>query len=75
MAEWISVEERLPEIGQIVIIYAVGTTVGFNKGIGRVEMSQFYRGLNNNARWNGLPGYFLKDHEITHWMPLPEPPQ
>ena len=62
--KWISVEERLPGTGEIVLVY------GKRGGIYTAEH-------NRNARW---PGSFWKlnskSHhcEPTHWMPLPEPP-
>ena len=65
MGEWISVEDRLPSIGETVIFFGVaGVMVGFFSG--------------HNTRhsvWKSHSGYVLWDDEVTHWMPLPEPPK
>ena len=72
MSEWISVEDRLPELGQNVI--AVGTWYGEICGMGESE----YMGI---GEWSGA-GYVSIDSdtystdivEVTHWMPIPEHP-
>jgi hypothetical protein len=51
--EWISVEDRLPEEGDVVLT--------FSKNGGRA-VRKFD---------NGQFGYY---DDITHWMPLPDPP-
>lgn len=58
--EWISVEERLPEEGQRVLLYspADGVTTGHRLD----EIGRFYVSKNYPER-------------PTHWMPLPEPPK
>ena len=62
--QWIPVTERLPEIGRSVIAYnapAKCAAEAMYKGEGR--FLQF--------RWSAR----LQEHEVTHWMPLPEPPK
>lgn len=62
--EWISVDDRLPEIGRSVIAYnapAKCAAEAMYKGEGR--FLQF--------RWSAR----LQEHEVTHWMPLPDPPK
>ena len=62
--EWISVDDRLPEIGRSVIVYnapAKCAAEAMYKGEGR--FLQF--------RWSAR----LQEHEVTHWMPLPELPK
>ena len=62
--EWISVKDRLPEIGRSVIVYnapAKCAAEAMYKGEGR--FLQF--------RWSAR----LQEHEVTHWMPLPQPPK
>ena len=56
--EWVSVEERLPEEKQRVIVRCerVGTSVGWILW----------------GRWMTDIGPHVGD--VTHWMPLPEPP-
>ena len=70
MAEWIDVNERLPEpnekdeSGFFLKAYLVAVCKGFKM---------------HTALWNGdywilwTKGTVLKD--VTHWMPLPEPPK
>lgn len=73
--EWISVKDKLPPIGQEVIVYSPKS----NSGDGRVtalcrkiryeEATNFY--------WDndyGGSNVYVQD-AITHWMPLPEPPK
>lgn len=61
--KWISVKDRLPEKGEIVL--ACGkrhATSGMFQGASR-----------NNPKWWHWKGNTLK--EVTHWMPLPQPPK
>lgn len=61
--KWISVEDRLPEEGISVLYYfgCVGVHKGKYKKNGRSNI--FY----------GNSGFLTDD--VTHWMPLPEPPK
>ena len=61
--EWISVDDRLPEIGEIVL--ACGK---------RHATSGMFQGasIKNPKLWN-WKGNTLK--QVTHWMPLPQPPK
>jgi hypothetical protein len=75
---WISVEDRLPPTDQNVLIYAIGKEDGF---IGQSEIAISSRFIQKvfpsspgHERWSSPWQYFLTDYEITHWMPLPEPP-
>ena len=51
--EWISVTERLPDVGKFVLIYNEinGVCLDYHDGV--------------------TFGYY----DVTHWMPLPEPPK
>ena len=51
MSEWISVDERLPEKGQGILVVWEGQVTSFI-----------------------APGGWMGKY-ITHWMPLPDPPQ
>ena len=61
--KWIPVTERLPEVGEVVL--ACGkrhATSGMFQGVLRNKPNMWH--------WKGNT---LK--EVTHWMPLPEPPK
>ncbi|VWX31534.1 hypothetical protein ENHY17A_50343 [Moraxellaceae bacterium 17A] len=61
--EWVSVNERLPDIGQRVLT---------QKG-GYMTICSLYRRGQGKMRWND--GRRLSDLEhYTHWMPIPQPP-
>lgn len=64
MSEWISVEDRLPEGDCLVIVEAME----------RISLSMHTAGYHSNI--NIIGGRFEFDMPpVTHWMPLPEPPQ
>lgn len=69
MTEWISVKDRLPEDETKVLVCC--KAVGTYKPINNIHM-QTNHISSYNKRWDvSIPfGY-----EITHWMPLPEPPK
>ena len=58
MDEWISVKERLPEVGLLVIV-TDGQLAGTGWFVGNEWRAHFP----------------LDSRSITHWMPLPEPPE
>lgn len=60
MAEWISVEDRLPKGNKRVLGYNDFGKIVFTKWLGGVGC---WIGENNGVI------------HITHWMPLPEPPK
>jgi len=65
---WISVKERLPDEGQIVLSFGDGKRASlseFSAGI-------FYRYIDNVPGDRLMSIYYDK---ITHWRPLPEPPK
>ena len=68
--KWIPVTERLPdEEGW----YLVFTTP--NRGYRSINKGQFIKGYewdNFKPRWRGAGGTWTN---VTHWMPLPEPPK
>lgn len=75
MSEWISVEDRLPtSIVNKVIVRCKNGYVGFGH----------YEKYNGKEVWYNLESqkpftdWDIEDcetYEITHWMPLPEPPR
>lgn len=67
MSKWIPVEERLPEIEEDVLCSR-------GNHIGRLMDVYTYMG---DDKWEDTYGYSVRtEYEgITHWMPLPEPPE
>lgn len=67
MAEWISVKDRLPDEHTTVLFYCGN----LQKGFCELDVTK-----------NRVTGWFLSwdgtrfsPSEVTHWMPLPEPPK
>ena len=56
--EWISVNDKLPELYTDVIVCRRGTVVESGRRV--------------NDGWWKVFGVRVKD--VTHWMPLPDPP-
>lgn len=75
---WISVEERLPQVNERVLVLFNGKTI---------EFSAYETQDERIAEWleeetGPLPEWIPRgdhwiwgDNKITHWMPLPEPPK
>ena len=61
--EWISVEDKLPEEYQQVLAYYYGD----------VYVLAYYDGGFKDFDEQGYPDEPFED--ISHWMPLPEPPK
>ena len=77
--EWISVEDRLPSDEQDVLVIAHGwggrlVYVGSHK---RVEAQKSWlTGITNkSSEWLLWGWSYLKEPMVTHWMPLPKPPE
>lgn len=75
---WISVKDKLPEPEQDVLVIAHGWS-GRLLYIGsyqRVEAeTSWLTGVTSKASDWSLWGWsYLREPEVTHWMPLPEPP-
>lgn len=58
---WISVMDHLPEAGEVVIVWVKGY----------LDIAWFDV---NHALWRTDLAIY-QEREITHWMPLPEPPK
>lgn len=73
--EWISVDDRLPERNTRVLVYAQGKEDGF-EGEYVITITSYTDNLfgYNISGWVEPWQYFFVSYEITHWMPLPEPP-
>lgn len=79
MGEWISVEDRLPDIDERVLIFGVSIYNGFigDTVIAITDMTdnQLFPSLETEKEWRSPWQYFFTDYKITHWMHLPEPPK
>ncbi|MEN7169375.1 DUF551 domain-containing protein, partial [Escherichia coli] len=63
---WISCSERMPEDGQHVIILCDGAFVLY---------AQYRDGEFFDVVRNGEEFFETQSRNVTHWIPLPEPPQ
>ena len=76
MSEWISVDERLPGIDELVWLDSPS-----HAGIGSMDMDGDYYFADEAIYLDSVHGwvtdgaYSSGDTEITHWQPLPEPPK
>lgn len=67
--KWISVDDRLPEVGEYVLCVLKGFSYG-----GKIQVCKFvpadkFRGKPYFEHFrNGFPS-------VTNWMPLPQPPE
>lgn len=69
---WIRVEERLPEIGEEVIVYCPGSE---RKPVTALSRLIRYEGATNFYWDNYYGGSFTHIQEaVTHWQPLPNAP-
>jgi hypothetical protein len=59
--QWIPVSERLPENQQRVIV--------------NCEKCPMVMGWLMFGEWHTDFGRMYRNYEVTHWMPLPEPPK
>ena len=63
--EWISVDDRLPEVGGYVVCIAKRNPFSrFMPMVARIE---------KNGWVNPITEQYIS--EVTHWMPMPQPPK
>jgi Protein of unknown function (DUF551) len=71
--QWISVKDRLPELRQEVLVwYDNGYEVAYLQKFEPPKLQ--YPQFNNVEMFEWCFGDF-EDFDVTHWMPLPEPPK
>ena len=73
MSKWISVKDRLPEEGQDVLVWYHGSyDVAYLQKVKPVKLQppQF-----NNVEMFEWCFDDFEDVDVTHWMPLPAPPE
>lgn len=70
---WVSVNERLPEDGQGVLVYLAVDGIFTRKGleIGHYDTSEPHF---SGGWWVGDGIWLDNENLVTHWMPLPPPP-
>lgn len=68
--KWIPVTERLPEEEGWYLVYT--TPNREHKSINKAMFCKGYAWSNGEPYWRGAGGHWAN---VTHWMPLPEPPK
>ena len=68
MTKWISVKDKLPELNKSVLTYSLPK--------GDITIAELPAGYINHpdSRLPLFMGGFRGLIEVSHWMPLPEPP-
>ena len=74
--KWISVNERLPEFHEEVLVYAIGKEDAFTPvmAISEIYIFKLLPFSNGTIEWRDPWDYFNKNYKVTHWMPLPKAP-
>ena len=75
--EWISVKDGLPDVDKTESRYETATVI-VSTAAGIVRQMFYERtwlGGKIVRRWKWMWGGIYNGGEITHWMPLPEPPK
>ncbi len=80
--QWIKCSERLPELYDFVLVFADNKGTGEPRpfSIARRNSSDNWEFINND---NVMPNYGswmdieypMDSDDVTHWMPLPQPPK
>ncbi|EOM4610445.1 DUF551 domain-containing protein [Escherichia coli] len=74
---WISCSERMPEMGERqYYVLAADFKNNYPPSIPNTQVGVYGDWFNDgNPTWDDGDGEDLHLKEVTHWMPLPEPPQ
>lgn len=72
--KWISVEDELPDLGKFVLVCSANHQTVFTATL---EHSQnpYFEDNEEGYFWEGRNLTSLALADISHWMPLPEPPR
>lgn len=87
MSEWISVKDRLPEVEDDVLVRVREIETYGRHNERKKTYNWFFVGYYDGTEWltvycHGCEYLYKVNesdprcvHEVTHWMPLPEPPE
>jgi hypothetical protein len=71
-SQWISVKDRLPEEDVAVLVY--GQVLNDPPDV--IGVRRRYNGDQDwKHTWESEDGFIYREDDVTHWMPLPEPPK
>lgn len=75
MNQWISVKDRLPQkITNKVLVLCKNKYVGFGH-YEKYKGAETWYNLESQKPFNDWDLDDCETYEVTHWMPLPEPPE
>ena len=75
MSEWISVDDRLPKLGKMVLAsVAVGSVMGQSSMVFISVMMPSAISSVKEWQMESIPKIY-NPLRVTHWMPLPSPPE
>nr|DAR28325.1 MAG TPA: Protein of unknown function (DUF551) [Caudoviricetes sp.] len=84
MSDWISVEDKLPDVGQRVLVVAYGWDDCDNMYLGRLDPGwlkadpdgkrNFWGVLVAPSDWRLSGWSYLRDPDVRYWTPLPKAP-
>lgn len=75
---WVSVKDRLPPMEKRVLVFCKSKSEHTQNVITITEMTdvnQFNYKCKTEPYWRKPWDFFYANFDITHWMPLPEPPK
>lgn len=73
--EWMSASDNPPKLEQDVFVFGVSKEHPWSTdiSIGRRRIFKMFPWSEGEVAWDVSP-YYTETYDITHWMPLPEPP-
>lgn len=74
MSEWISVKDRLPGRYETVLI-AISTVNGYGDPAKLVTIGGYDHSEKRWEQYTSTDRQLCQGETVTHWMPLPEPPE